>query len=105
MVEEAEIRRIMVGEKPKARERAFELPYRTALMFLFELAMESAMRMREMYTPEIRQFDIDRRTATLERTQALQQARGSAYDNRDRSIRSLRRGSERAGPRNRRFHI
>lgn len=50
------------------RERAFELPYRPALVFLFELAIESAMRMREMYTLEVPQFDVGRRTAALERT-------------------------------------
>ncbi|PXX39071.1 MULTISPECIES: site-specific integrase [Burkholderia] len=66
--EEAEIRRIMAGEKPKGRERAFELPYRPALVLLFELAIESAMRMREMYTLELVQFDVERRTAALERT-------------------------------------
>lgn len=66
--EEAEIRRIMAGGKPNGRERAFELPYRPALVFLFELAIESAMRMREMYTLEVAQFDIGRRTASLERT-------------------------------------
>ncbi|UXZ83494.1 site-specific integrase [Burkholderia multivorans] len=66
--EEAEIRRIMSGGKPEGRERAFELPYRPALVFLFELAIESAMRMREMYTLEVPQFDVGRRTAALERT-------------------------------------
>lgn len=66
--EEAEIRRIMAGGKPKGRERAFDLPYRPALVFLFELAIESAMRMREMYTLEVAQFDVSRRTAALERT-------------------------------------
>ncbi|MGS0893436.1 tyrosine-type recombinase/integrase [Burkholderia stagnalis] len=68
MGEEAKIRRVIVGEKPKGRERAFELPYRPALVFLFELAIEFAMRMCEMYTLEVGQFDIDRCTATLERT-------------------------------------
>ncbi|WP_043887040.1 site-specific integrase [Burkholderia cenocepacia] len=63
-----EIRRIMAGGKPKDRERAFELPYRPALVFLFELAIESAMRMREMYTLDVVQFDVGRRTAALERT-------------------------------------
>ncbi|WP_254214220.1 hypothetical protein [Burkholderia multivorans] len=32
----SEIRRLMDGGKPKGRERAFELPYRPALVFLFE---------------------------------------------------------------------
>lgn len=63
-----EIRRLMGGGKPKGRERAFELPYRPALVFLFELGIESAMRMREMYTLAIDQFDVGRRTAALERT-------------------------------------
>lgn len=66
--EEAEILRIMAGGKPKGRERVFELPYRPALVFLFELAIESAMRMREMYTLDVVQFDVGRRTAALERT-------------------------------------
>ncbi|TKC83860.1 site-specific integrase [Trinickia terrae] len=68
VAEEAEIRRIMAGGKPTGRERAFELPYRPALVFLFELAIESAMRMREMYTLDVDQFDVGRRTAGLERT-------------------------------------
>ncbi|POM20647.1 phage integrase family protein [Burkholderia cepacia] len=67
-VELVEIRRIMAGGKPEGRERAFELPYRPALVFLFELAIESAMRMREMYTLEVAQFAVDSRTAVLERT-------------------------------------
>ncbi|MCW3640475.1 site-specific integrase [Burkholderia cenocepacia] len=63
-----EIRRIMAGGKPRGRERAFELRYRPALVFLFELAIESAMRMREMYTLDVVQFDVGRRTVALERT-------------------------------------
>jgi len=58
----------MAGGKPEGRERAFELPYRPAQVFLFELAIESAMRMREMYTLDVSQFDVTRRTAALERT-------------------------------------
>ncbi|HEF4742686.1 TPA: site-specific integrase [Burkholderia multivorans] len=64
----AEIRRLMAGGKPNGRERAFDLPYRPALVFLFELGIESAMRMREMYTMEVNQFDVSRRTAALEKT-------------------------------------
>ncbi|AKE04169.1 hypothetical protein XM57_15235 [Burkholderia cepacia] len=37
-------------------------------MFLFELGIESAMRMREMYTLEIGQFDAGRRAVALEKT-------------------------------------
>jgi integrase len=67
-VELAEIRRLMAGGKPNGRERAFDLPYRPALVFLFELGIESAMRMREMYTLEVGQFDAGRRAVALEKT-------------------------------------
>lgn len=66
--EEAEIRRLLAGGKPKDRERAFELQYQPALIFLFELALESAMRLREMFTLELSQFDVEKRTAFLDRT-------------------------------------
>lgn len=66
--EEIEIRRLLAGEKPKDRQRPFDLPYRPALVFLFELAIESAMRMREIYTLAPPQFDVDKRTAFLDKT-------------------------------------
>ena len=66
--EEIEVRRIMNREKPANRERAFELQHRPALVFLFELAIESAMRMREMYTLTCEQIDVGRRTIFLDRT-------------------------------------
>ncbi|RQT53789.1 site-specific integrase [Burkholderia cepacia] len=66
--EEAEIRRILAGEKPHGKERAFDLPYGPALNFLFELAIESAMRMREMYTLAPSQVDVAGRTIGLDRT-------------------------------------
>ncbi|MEX3916006.1 site-specific integrase [Paraburkholderia sp. BR10872] len=66
--EEREIRRIIDGGKPNGRERSFELQYQPALAFLFELAIESAMRLREMFTLETGQFDIAKRTAFLDRT-------------------------------------
>ena len=66
--EEAEIRRLMAGGKPNGRERSFELQYRPALVFLFELAIESAMRLREMFTLEPEQFSLAERTAFLDRT-------------------------------------
>ncbi|WP_244133330.1 site-specific integrase [Burkholderia gladioli] len=67
-VEEAEIRRILGGGKPEGRERAFELQYAPALNCLFDLAIESAMRLREMFTLSPAQIDIDRRTVALDRT-------------------------------------
>lgn len=66
--EESEIRRLIIGGKPHNRERGFELHYQPALVFLFELAIESAMRLREMFTLELAQFDVSKRTAFLDRT-------------------------------------
>jgi integrase len=66
--EETEIRRIMAGGKPVGREREFEMRYRPALIFLFELAIESCMRLREMFTLEKAQFDVSLRTAFLDKT-------------------------------------
>ncbi|CAG4906404.1 site-specific integrase [Paraburkholderia saeva] len=65
---EAVVRRILAGEKPESRQRGPELNYRPAMVFLFELAIESAMRMREMYTLELGQVDVDRRTVFLDKT-------------------------------------
>lgn len=66
--EEREIRRIIGGGKPNGRERSFELQYQPALAFLLELAIESAMRLREMFTLEPGQFDVANRTAFLDST-------------------------------------
>lgn len=66
--EEPAIRRIMNGEKPKNRERAFELPYQAAIECVFEIAIESAMRLREIYTLTTDQLDFGRRTIFLEKT-------------------------------------
>jgi integrase len=66
--EEAEARRILDRGKPKDLQRAFDLNYRPALVFLFTLAIESAMRMREMYTLEVVQVDVEKRTVFLDKT-------------------------------------
>lgn len=66
--EEVAIREILAGAKPAARQRALELPHAGALLMLFDLALESAMRMREMYTLEREQIDLPRRTIFLDRT-------------------------------------
>ncbi|MDR2836978.1 MAG: site-specific integrase [Azonexus sp.] len=66
--EELRIRAVMNGEKPANRERAFTLPYQAATECVFELALESAMRMREIYTLEVAQVDFGKRTIFLERT-------------------------------------
>lgn len=66
--EEPRIRAIMNGEKPANRERAFELPFQAAIECVFEIAIESAMRLREIYTLTIDQIDFDKRTIFLEKT-------------------------------------
>ncbi len=66
--EEPSIREILAGSKPEGRERAFELKYQGALECLFELALESAMRLREMYTLSKDQVSLSQRTAFLEKT-------------------------------------
>jgi len=66
--EEARIRAILGGEKPEGRERAFGLRYQGALECLFELALETAMRLRELYTLSQDQVSLSERTAFLEKT-------------------------------------
>ena len=66
--EEARIRSILAGEKPVKRQRPLELPAQPALVMLFDLALETAMRMSEMYTLEVAQVDLSRRTVFLDKT-------------------------------------
>lgn len=66
--EEDAIRAILAGTKPKGRQRALELHHKEALLALFDLALESAMRMREMYTLGIEQLDFKKSTIFLDRT-------------------------------------
>ena len=66
--EEEEIRRLLAGGKPKNRQRAFELNYADKLLLLFDMALESAMRMREMYTLTSEQVNLEARTIFLDRT-------------------------------------
>ena len=66
--EEDRIRAILAGAVPEGRGRALALRHVDGLTVLFDLALESAMRMREMYTLDIDQIDFDRRTIFLDRT-------------------------------------
>lgn len=66
--EEAEIVSILAGDKPKKRERPFDLHRQAALELLFLLAVETAMRLREMFSLSIDQVDLDRRTVSLDKT-------------------------------------
>ena len=66
--EEVRIRAILAGEIPEGRQRSFDLRWQGALECLFELALESAMRMREMYTVSLDQVDFPNKTFFLDKT-------------------------------------
>lgn len=66
--EEPKIRRILAGEKPEGRQRALELNQAASINLLFEMALESAMRLGEMFTLEIGQIDLKQRTIFLDKT-------------------------------------
>lgn len=66
--EEARIRAILAGATPEGRQRALDLRWQAALECLFELALESAMRLREMYTLSLTQVDLSKKTAFLDKT-------------------------------------
>lgn len=66
--EEQRIRAILAGTKPEGRQRPLELEHGESLIALFSLALESAMRLREMYTLDIAQIDLPRRTIFLDKT-------------------------------------
>lgn len=66
--EEEAIRRILAGAKPEGRQRPLELHDQPALVLLFDLALETAMRLREMFTLDWYQVDLERKTIFLEKT-------------------------------------
>ena len=66
--EEARVRTILAGTKPEARQRPLDLNHQDALICLFDLAIETAMRLREMYTLEARQVSLKDRTIFLDKT-------------------------------------
>lgn len=66
--EEARIRAVLDGLKRDDRERALELPERDALVLLFDLALETAMRLSEMYTLTVDQVQLGKRTISLIKT-------------------------------------
>jgi integrase len=66
--EEKRIRGILAGDIGNGRQRPFDLHWQGALECLFELALESAMRMREMFTVSLDQVDIPNKTFFLDKT-------------------------------------
>jgi integrase len=66
--EEERIRAILAGQKPEGKRRALMLRHAEALATLFDLALETSMRLREMFTLTLDQVDRPRRTIFLDRT-------------------------------------
>ncbi|MDE3021155.1 MAG: site-specific integrase [Pseudomonadota bacterium] len=66
--EEIRIRCILAGNKPENRQRSLELKNKEMLILLFDLALESGMRLREMFTLSMKQIDIIKRTIFLDKT-------------------------------------
>jgi len=67
--EETRIRQVLAGGYvPAHRQRPLELEQREALVLLFDLALETAMRLRETFTLEWRQIDLAKRTIFLDKT-------------------------------------
>ena len=100
--EEPRIRAILAGEKPKGRERAFELRWQGALECLFELALESAMRMREIYTLSKDQVVLSQRTIFLDKTKngdkrqvPLTSVAIKAIQRYEKQVRTVTRGMDR----------
>jgi len=66
---EETIRKVLNGEhKPEDKQRSLELPYKEEKQLIFELALETGMRLSEIYTIEYQQIDLPKRTVFLEKT-------------------------------------
>jgi integrase len=70
--EERKIRLVLAGDrdymKLVGRERTISDKNRTDFVVLFDLALETAMRLREMYTLRVAQVDLSKRTVFLDKT-------------------------------------
>lgn len=66
--EEAEVRRVIMGGKPANKERAFSFASSIEMLMLFDIAIETGMRMSEIYTLDKSQVDLDQRTIFLDKT-------------------------------------
>jgi integrase len=66
--EEDRIREILAGKKADGKERPLELKHGESIVLLFDLALETAMRLREMFTIDLSQVDINRATIFLDKT-------------------------------------
>lgn len=69
--EEDRIRAILNREKPEGRERAFFLNHQAAIECMFDIAIDSAMRMREIYRLKIDVIDLQNQTAFIKKAKSL----------------------------------
>lgn len=67
--EEVRIRRVLqTSYRPVNKQRPLVLEHRKAMLLMFDLALETAMRMREIYTLTRRQIHLNKKTIFLTRT-------------------------------------
>lgn len=66
--EEVAIRGILRGKKQEGKQRSLTLEHRDKLTLLFDLALETGMRLREAYTIDVGQIDLSAKTIYLEKT-------------------------------------
>lgn len=66
--EEKRILAVIVGDIPEGRTRPVPIEHRPAIWLMFVLALETAMRMREIYTLKREQINLSGRTIFLDKT-------------------------------------
>lgn len=66
--EEIEVRRIILGGKSAGKERGFAFSDPQAMLMLFDIAIETGMRLSEIYTLDKSQVDLAERTIFLDKT-------------------------------------
>ncbi len=67
--EEVNIRRVLAGGfTPEGKQRPLDLDHRLAMVLLFDLALETGMRLREIFTLSHRQVNLKKKTIFLEKT-------------------------------------
>lgn len=66
--EENEVRRILMNGTPANKERGFKFENPQEMLMLFEIAIETGMRLSEIFTLDKSQIDFESRTIFLDKT-------------------------------------